>query len=712
CELQKPSCWECYNVILKGLTSELIELGAKPELKVVMKCLWMKYLHKSEVFDIKSNRTPKLSIIGSKKDIAILYNVKKRRRRRSTASSISTTLSITRQRSKKKREFVQSQYEELTLSQSLSQSTSLLGETLSSLKSDSEKSEHSAKIEYNKYSKAELKNIMSKAHLKKHKFDISGDMTCHKFLTKDFKGKFTNNPSVLTVQTLYCLLYIGLLIIQDSTQLSDLFRFIREGHLSYGSFRHYFDEEAKDETLNLPLPQQIFFANLPFRKKSAKLAQFLDVAQYIKKPDLIKLCQQFCKEMNLPEEVTHCVEKIIKYSKPQMIFKNNSPEIPNYEGRVMCCIIYVLKLIFGLDGVTEKRFSTYANLLNSQNLNIKMFVFGDWLEYLRYRKVVIKKYNMVANLMDNDNIVGEDYIKYFLNQNIQSKFKPSKIKLQKEANDYMQILSMFADSCSVSNDRKFEASLTPFLDYSQHLYKEEQIPFRNILNTSFFNDSLSFLLKPNKYLRALNTKLVKNCGGNDKIITEDPLCFQEKTRTFWSRRKKNITVRLCDSISEEQDVSEYLKSFKKESMCATKVDILLDNYQKSNKKVFKHNKGTLEIISEDIEFNFPNFETSGLYPEHFNPFERYWLNISTSPTYAYLSRSEMHDILNKLPFSLRVIMKECSRITEQNLRNLYNEFELTELCLVYRCYININKKKHNPDVTVYSNILKSCIRRW
>lgn len=92
--------WECFNVILKGLTEELIKLGAKPELKAVVRCLWMKYLEKCEVFDVKSNKPPKVSVLGSKKDIEILYNVQKRKRRR--ASSTSTTLSVRRQRSKKK----------------------------------------------------------------------------------------------------------------------------------------------------------------------------------------------------------------------------------------------------------------------------------------------------------------------------------------------------------------------------------------------------------------------------------------------------------------------------------------------------------------------------------------------------------------------------------------------------------------------------------
>lgn len=41
---KKLLSWECFNYILLGLTKEMIELGAKPNLKIIVLQLWVRYL--------------------------------------------------------------------------------------------------------------------------------------------------------------------------------------------------------------------------------------------------------------------------------------------------------------------------------------------------------------------------------------------------------------------------------------------------------------------------------------------------------------------------------------------------------------------------------------------------------------------------------------------------------------------------------------------
>lgn len=41
---KKLLSWECFNLILLGLTNEIIELGAKPNIKVIILQLWVRYL--------------------------------------------------------------------------------------------------------------------------------------------------------------------------------------------------------------------------------------------------------------------------------------------------------------------------------------------------------------------------------------------------------------------------------------------------------------------------------------------------------------------------------------------------------------------------------------------------------------------------------------------------------------------------------------------
>lgn len=47
-----------------------------------------------------------------------------------------------------------------------------------------------------------------------------------------------------------------------------------------------------------------------------------------------------------------------------MIFDYRKPCIPNYEARAMAFIIVVLKVLFGLDGITEHIISKTAEHIN------------------------------------------------------------------------------------------------------------------------------------------------------------------------------------------------------------------------------------------------------------------------------------------------------------------------------------------------------------
>lgn len=60
---KKLLSWECFNFILLGLTNEVIELGAKPSLKVVVLQLWVHYLQSIEAAFLskKFKKLPKLN---------------------------------------------------------------------------------------------------------------------------------------------------------------------------------------------------------------------------------------------------------------------------------------------------------------------------------------------------------------------------------------------------------------------------------------------------------------------------------------------------------------------------------------------------------------------------------------------------------------------------------------------------------------------------
>lgn len=62
-KVTKLLSWECFNLILLGLTKEMIELGAKPCLKVAVLQLWVQYLQSIDAAFIskKSKKLPRLN---------------------------------------------------------------------------------------------------------------------------------------------------------------------------------------------------------------------------------------------------------------------------------------------------------------------------------------------------------------------------------------------------------------------------------------------------------------------------------------------------------------------------------------------------------------------------------------------------------------------------------------------------------------------------
>jgi len=61
-------------------------------------------------------------------------------------------------------------------------------------------------------------------------------------------------------------------------------------------------------------------------------------------------------------------ERFIALSHPKMKFDGKSCT-PNYEGRVMAFIIVIMKMLLGLDGITEYEISKVAAKINRFVLN-------------------------------------------------------------------------------------------------------------------------------------------------------------------------------------------------------------------------------------------------------------------------------------------------------------------------------------------------------
>jgi TATA box-binding protein-associated factor RNA polymerase I subunit B len=63
-------------------------------------------------------------------------------------------------------------------------------------------------------------------------------------------------------------------------------------------------------------------------------------------------------------EIGKYVECIMAILPPSMEFNKSLKHFPNYEGRAMAFIIFILKLLLGLDGKTEYEISKVTKKLN------------------------------------------------------------------------------------------------------------------------------------------------------------------------------------------------------------------------------------------------------------------------------------------------------------------------------------------------------------
>lgn len=416
--------WECYNYILRGMVEEIIELGAKDELKTVVFQLWAAFLRNREVafFSRRQSVLPKLGIKYEKNDAAILYNHAKerkklRRERKDNASSKAS--SSRREWRKQMKNYDQSQYESSMLSQSLIISQSSFTDT-SLNSSSSAPSNRAIQLKFSSYARKQLKKKMPLAHLKKHENDFDGTLQCHDLTIKQSELGYNERNKTLNIKLMYAFLAVGLNLIEDDIQLTDLLRFISDGHISTYNLERFFPpenieackESLKSYRLNFKAME---FSASQLRLHCAEVGKVIHL-NYFKIPNMIKLVQRYTTELCLPDEINIFIERLITLHPPKMEWAGKLTHSPPYESRAMAYIIFTLKLLFGIDGRKEKVISRSARKINSQldamNLpNEKLFIWDDWVEFIELRKVFLCKHNTSICKQFKQVIPREVYLK-------------------------------------------------------------------------------------------------------------------------------------------------------------------------------------------------------------------------------------------------------------------------------------------------------------
>lgn len=571
-------------------------------------------------------------------------------------------------------------------------------------------------VVYANPSKTELLKLYSKKHhFKRHCEDEDCEMACHKVTYRTLTRPFKYGPTVLTRNKLFGIIYLGLLIIKDKIQLGDLLRFIREGHLSYNNVEHLFPEETETEKFDVGTynSRTMFLTHFGLRTTAASLAVWLEVIDHIHVQNLVALCERYCKELELPVQVAQCAVKLMSRAPPSMKFTKTTKAVPNYEARAISFVIFAMKLLFGLDDVTEHEFSRYAETINKKAAGLdfavpRMFVWDEWIKFIQYRKLVVKEHHFPTNFLYDKTVQNPDLLITFLTE------QKEKYNLNKTTSVTYDVLRQLLLKLNPQPPKKitFPISLTPFHDYVDAItfHNENLLP---IIQQKFGNTSLDFLLRPYHYLKFANNNAnvkVVHHGKNNKLVFEDIRNYQLEQ---WRERKRLKDERVVKISTDFEDLLEQIEE--KPLVIETNNNAkdhegIVQSHKKWNKdlhavNIVKTRKVSDGTLLDDFE-QVASLQCENPYSVHYNPHERYWFR---SQDVTRVKKVEFDEFFEKFPYSFSLLFQECARIVEQSEKDLFLEFNNVELYLSY--VANYSAAKHDRMYTVVDREIRKLINQ-
>ncbi|XP_033167867.1 TATA box-binding protein-associated factor RNA polymerase I subunit B [Drosophila mauritiana] len=384
--------WEFYNYVLRGFLQELLNMGAKPELKLMTLQVWAAYLGSMEVAFSKSNKTglPKLNVRALPIDARIIYNHKPLKKGKKGKKS-----TLTGDPNDERAKF--------RLWNRTKRNLDASGYRSHGGASESE-GEQSLHLQWSMRARKSLKRHMPLKHLDKHSRDSKGSMSCHSLRPRVKQlQNFDRNIYCLNIIKLYVVLGIALNMVEDDIQLSDLLRFIDEEHLTKRCMLNYLpgNVAAKGKALLKDMELSKIkdkVTNKLLRSNIACMSRFINLSEY-QKPNLHSLAERYILELALPPRLLKYVNSLLDLYPPTFFNAMTVHSYPRYEARTMAYILYAMKLLFGLDDIKERKISESAAKINEQLLEIGgdeaplLFVFTKWMEFVEMRKVIVSHYN-------------------------------------------------------------------------------------------------------------------------------------------------------------------------------------------------------------------------------------------------------------------------------------------------------------------------------
>lgn len=490
------------------------------------------------------------------------------------------------------------QYEEYLSSQKTDISS--VGLNLSQRSSSGQSSDNSGttvRIKFSRRAKQKLRRKVPREHLMAHENDIGRQLKCHNFKDKEVLGR----------SFVFAMLWLALNQVGDSMQLSDLIRYAKESHIKLNNISIFLppNVNSKQAMNHFRRSSNDSLTHASLRAKALMIARVIGIRNVVQ-PDLSMLCERYCKDLCIPAAIAEMIKRLLAFHSPEMKTDESATlfrTVPNFEGRAMAYIIFVLKMFFGLDDKREQEISVSAQVINGKlhendSKQNDLFVWSEWVEYIEMRNTILSQchYPSAMQIDPNTNMHTDMFIDFLKQSNEDSSYQETyrKTEMENIRLIFDQIVQLHEQNQSRRLKMKpschFYPTLTPFSDYMEQITNDRSIKSRvyipDFMNVDHAKHDILPYLKPkklSKVFQAMNIRLkIKEVGFNadfnfayihheNKKATKNVEFKFDVTRSAWidsicqrneKRDKLKVLHQTKDNDEIKQKVDEHLSNLR------------------------------------------------------------------------------------------------------------------------------------------------------
>lgn len=471
----------------------------------------------------------------------------------------------------------------------------------SSTGQSTDNSDTTIRIKYSRRTRRKVRRKIPREHLIAHENDIGRKLKCHDFKDKEVLGR----------SFVYAILWLALNQIGDTLQISDLIRYAKESHIKLNNISIFLppNVDSKQAVNHFRKSSNDNLTHNFLRTKALTVAKVIGIRNVVQ-PDLVMLCERYCKDLCIPPAIAEMAKKLLAFHPPQMKTNESATlfrTVPNFEGRAMAYIIFLLKMFFGLDDKREKEISTSAQTINdtlqtNDSKQSDLFVWTEWVEYIEMRNTILSQchYPTAMQIDPNTNMHTDMLVDFLKRSNEDSSYqeKYRKTEMENIRLIFNQIVQLHEQNAkpNIKPSCHFHPSLTPFSSYMEQIAADRSIKSKiyvpEFMNVNHEQRDILPYLKPKKLKKVframkLHLKIIEiefnssfefaHIHHDNRKSTKNVEFQFDVMRSEWidsirqrnvKRNKQQQLHRIKENDEIQQEVDEHLSKLRTKQIAA------------------------------------------------------------------------------------------------------------------------------------------------